>query len=569
MDDNNTYFLNKTTLQKENHFWIFVAILSILSLFMIYCCNPVSAYPGYDYFFHLQRFNSLIDLFRNRQFIAAINYNAIDGYGYLVHVFYSDITLIPFILIGIFTGSGFAYQLMLFTITFLTGYLMYLFIYKVYKNTYAGYISGILYAFCTYRLYDMYHRAAIGEAMALTFLPIVFLGLYYIIKGDYKRWYVFSIGFSLLIFTHLLTTILTFIVVVIILLLYCRSLIKQPQRIKYLILSAIVTIPLIACYLFPMMEQMLSDSFYFRHRPATFPVYHTLSLDIIGISLFNGFIYDKRIVLAGVGVLLTILIPIRLFIRQKSAALRSVDIGVILGICCILATSSYFPWGVSIFKALNIIQFPFRLFIFPSFFFAVAGGYYLSLLLKTEKRMFIALLVISGCTAFVIFNHAKNYKETREFSKTTMITEKPTIENDYHLIGGEYIPQSVPSMVFLDNRGDSVKVSKDNVIITNFKREKGITSFTIGNFNGNETILELPLIYYKGYNATIDGQPSKVSESENGLIQLETTQQGSVIVQYAGTFVQKISLFITIIAFISLCIYIFVVNKRRRIDDVD
>lgn len=557
-------FLDKSLFGIKSHFYVFILILSLLALFTIYYCSPVGEYPGYDYFFHKQRFDSLIELFHDKHFIASINYDALDGYGYLVHVFYSDITLIPFIIIGTFTGSDFSYQLMIFTSTVLTGYFMYMFVNKAYKQQFAGYISGLLYAFCTYRLYDIYHRAAIGEAMALTFLPIVFLGLHYIIIGNYKRWYVLTIGFSLLIFTHTLTTLLTLILVGIITLIYYRTLIKEPIRFKYLIIAGLITVPLVACYIFPMLEQMCSDSFYFNHRPATFPTYHTLPADIIAISLFSGFVYDNRIILAGVGILPTILILLRLFIRQKSVILNRIDLGVILGICFILATSSLFPWGISIFKVLNIIQFPFRLFIFPCFFFSVAGGYYLALLLKSDRKMFIVFLVLSILTILVITRHTQNYKEVREFSKTKMVTPQPTINNDYHLIGGEYIPQQVPSLQFIHERHDSIISDKEGVIISGLKQEKGVTSFEIDSLQFKGSGLELPLLYYKGYIATIDMEKVNVNQSSRGLVEINANKKGKVIVQYENTVVQKLSIWITILTIICLCIYICVLQKKNE-----
>ena len=88
----------------------------------------------------------------------------------------------------------------------------------------------------------------------------------------------------------------------------------------------------------------------------------------------------------------------------------------------------------------------------------------------------------------------------------------------------------------------------------------GITSFDI-SINSNE-VTELPLIYYKGYTATLNDKEVPVKESENGLVQLPVEQSGHIQVYYGGTVIQKISYFITLAGIFATCIYIFL--QRRK-----
>ncbi|MFV0313045.1 MAG: hypothetical protein ACK5KN_15535, partial [Dysgonomonas sp.] len=254
-------------------------------------------------------------------------------------------------------------------------------------------------------------------------------------------------------------------------------------------------------------------------------------------------------------------VALRLFVYRKSSALRSVDIGVIIGLVYIVASSPLFPWSVFPFNKLNFIQMAWRLFEFTSFFFAVAGGYYLSLILKSNGRKLVTAFTVVILLVLIMVNDAKSYEMYR---CGRPITQVAAFNNDYHLGGLEYIPSAVPSIEYLHQRGDSIGTLYEGTSITNFRRIKGVTSFDInatGNI-GSET-LELPLIYYKGYVVKQDNEEiPPVGESKNGLVEILIDKPGHITVYYGGTPIQKISYFITLAGILAICIYILL--QRRN-----
>ncbi|ROV60289.1 hypothetical protein EGO58_10850 [Limosilactobacillus reuteri] len=60
--------------------------------------------------------------------------------------------------------------------------------YKLTYNNYQAIITAILYTFGTYRIIDIWTRFALGEFIALSFLPLVIYGIYSITFGNYKDW---------------------------------------------------------------------------------------------------------------------------------------------------------------------------------------------------------------------------------------------------------------------------------------------------------------------------------------------------------------------------------------------
>lgn len=553
--------LNAIAANKKNHFWLFLSVLIVLSLLMMYFYQPL--HPGQDFFFHYRRLQALMDGMRTSPYLIYLDYGAMDGYGYFTKAFYSDFVLIPFALIGNLTNIEFAYQFMIFTMTVLCGIFTYIAVNKIYKNTYAAGISAILYTFAVYRLLDIYHRAAIGEALSFTFVPLVFLGLYHIIKGDYKKWYILAIGYSLMIFTHLISSVLMFVTLLIIVAIYYKPMIKEPERIGYLVLSGVVTLIIVSYYLFPMLEQMASNTFYYESRDIMSKAQDAaLKVNWIIWGLFSGVIHPKQVFIPGTGLLLTGMVVLRLFVYGKSKELRSVDILVLIGFIYILASSSLFPWSVFPFNKLNFIQLPWRLLEFSSFFFAVAGGYYLSQAISSKKRLFAAGALVCIMSIIIMANDGKLYQDIRS---NRSITQVAALENDYHLGGLEYVPSKVPSAEYIAQRGDSIGRVYGSTGILDFRKEKGVTIFDLQTSVMEN--LELPLLYYKGYRAELNGKGIPVAESDNGLVLLPVDESGSVKVYYAGTIMQKTGFYITILAILVLCVYIFLQNRKKKAEN--
>lgn len=549
--------LERLVSDRKNQFWIFFIVLLFMSLAMVYFYLPFE--PGHDSYFHFGRLQSLMDAFSQGRLFIYPDYSVMEGYGYFTRAFYPDFILIPFALVGNLSNVEFAYQFMIFTMTMLCGVFTYKMMMRIYSSPYAAAIAALLFTFAMYRLLDIYHRGALGEASSFTFIPLVFWGLYEVIKGDYRKWYILTVGYSLLILTHVLASVLMFITMLIILGICYKLLLKEPKRIWYLLLAGVVTIPVIAYFLFPMLEQMLSNTFYYNVNPLTSVKDNVLGTYAVIWGLFSGIVYPERAFIPGTGLLLTSAIMLRLFVYEKSKHLRSVDIGVIIGLIYIFASSYLFPWSVFPFNKLSFIQMPWRLYEFSSFFFAIAGGYYLSRILKSNKRFLIAGLMVCVSVLFVIVNDAKMYHDVRS---TVGIIKEKSAANNYHLIGVEYLPERVPSIEYIASRGDVVRVGELVADVSGLTKNNGELSFT-ATIDKPEK-LELPFIYYKGYKALQNGDILTVSESRNGLVEVFVEKSGNLKVYYGGTIVQKISWFISFISILGLCVYIILFTNRNK-----
>lgn len=558
--------VNKLISNKKAHFYYFIIIL-IAFLFLTKVCFPI--FSAFDFYFHVERIDLLIKAFVNHEYPVYIDYETLNGYGYLTHAFYPNLTIVPFALIGIFTGHIYAYKILIYTTTFLCGIFTYKAVNRIFNNTFVASASAILYTFSYYKLLDTYSRAALGETLCFTFFPLVFWGLYEIIKGNPKKWYILAIGMSLIIFSHVTTTLIAAVTIFIILVLFIKPIFNQPKRVLYLIYAGIATCLITACFMLPLIEQMGSTTYYYE-KIAT--------LDINGDSLYTilqgmfGGIYpyvSNHEFVAGCGFVITITLFLRIFSSRKDEIVRKADYSLLAGAIILFIISSLYPWNTYPFEKLKMVLFSWRFYIVVCLLFAVSGSVYLYIFLKKRPKFIIGSLVfLSLLMCIMIVYSGKDYYKI--FSLVNYNHQKATPENNYLLYGMEYIPANMPDPpgMFVWERGaDSIGVRNSNTHIEEVHRERNVLKFRI-DLQTPDT-LELPLTYYKGYYASIDGEKLPVTESNHGLAQIPASKPGKVEVYYAGTPLMSISWYITIVSVIGLIIYIILCRKRNLNQDND
>lgn len=76
----------------------------------------------------------------------------------------------------------------------------------VFRSKEKGLLAAFLYTLSIYRLIDLYTRAALGEGMAMIFLPLVMWGMYELFLGNEKKWYLAALGFTGVMQCHILST---------------------------------------------------------------------------------------------------------------------------------------------------------------------------------------------------------------------------------------------------------------------------------------------------------------------------------------------------------------------------
>lgn len=538
-------FLDKTISKKKNIvlFLLVIAIISSITLFLI-----PNMSRGHDLAFHLSRISAIKDNLKLGIMGGYIYPNYLGGYGYGNGLFYPDLFLyIPafFSYLGLSVITS--YKLFLLLISFCSVGAMYICVKEISKNKKSALIASFIYGFASYRLIDMFTRAALGETLAFVFAPIIIYGMYEIIYGDYKKFYILTIGMSGLILSHLISTYLIGIVLVIMCLVNIKKLFKEKKRILYLVLAALATVCLTAYFIFPMLEQMLSGKFIFNNLDETSKLLER-SLPIWSIFIeFPYHVLRKLWIPTGIGIGFIVLIYY--YFKNFKNYDKFTHFCFITAMIFLICATNIFPWNL-FQNILSPIQFPWRFYFISVLLLSVGSGLMLSKSTKDinkRARVLFILFLIPVITISTVNFFEKNIKEV----------------GDYEISFGEYMPLSADKNYILERK---------DVITTTYPLEHSFTrnglELTI-NYNNNQgnNSLELPLLYYKGYKAISNDKELNVYQTNNGLVGVDINdEEGTIYVYYGGTKIQKLSKIVSIITMIVFVIYLRL-RKRGVLDE--
>lgn len=531
---------------KEN--WIFITLVLLVvinSVWLIFKGLPFQ----HDIEFHYSRMISLANTIKNGDILALVH-DAFYGHGYALGIFYGNFFFyIPALLCIIGIPKILSFKLFYILINIGTVIITYFSMKGIIKDKKVSVFITILYCLSEYRLYDIFVRGAVGEMIAFMVVPLVMLGLYEIIYNDSKKWYLFSIGFVLLLLSHLITTVLMALFCIVIIIFNIKRFIKEKERFKYLIISGIVGILLGAFFLFPILEQYLfSDISIFVDGSVYYPE---------GTSIFR-LIIPKWFFSCYLGISIIILIPIRLFLKKNDVdkkyhtILSFSDLLLILGIVAWIFTTNIFPWSL-LGDILSFIQFPWRLLLFATLFISISIGITLYLFLKSDYKkvvntIFKFIVVVSVATVSLYsaqYGIRKNHYDS--FSEE-------------EIGNGEYLLANTNADEIENN--EAVVISNNSEL--EFSYVKKGTSMTVQYSNNleDDTYIEVPLFNYLGYKVEPD---LKISNGSNDVIRIYLDdEEGSFKVCYEGTLTQKVSYTISLISLISFGLYLVKTNKKNN-----
>ena len=533
---------------------IFTIILSIpmmLSNFNVY---------GDDGVQHISRLMGTAQSISEGQIIPVIMSNFCNGFGYSWNIFYSPVTAYIPLIFSIFTSS-FELMFKLFTIlvVFLSGISMYEFVTKATKNTNVGLLAAGLYIFSSYRFTDMYMRMAISELSSFIFIPMVFHGMYNIFHGEEKdkKSLLLTLGAAGLIITHIVIAMYTAIFCFVYLLLNIKKL-KDKQVIKSLGINIILILLLTSFYTIPMLEHKVTTQ-YEVFKEGRMDIEEKLMLNKVDFKdLFyteeNNFCFEINLVIL-VGIVLTILA----FKKIDKENRKIYWFSLISGIICVIMSMRFFPFE-KLPAILRMLQFSFRLLEFSTFFFAFVVSINYSVIIKNFK--IIDTLVLCLVTFLLLCPLRKNINFNKVWSEEKLWPAVEVNENTGRVHAGcatfEYLPsKTYDNLDYIKQRENRTYILSGNVTIE--KEEKNGTNMSIVVSNiENDTSIELPYIYYLGYNVKLQDETGNVQkidtyESDNGFIaiNLPEGEYGTITVQYTGTILMKISYVVSILTRLS------------------
>ena len=454
------------------------------------------------------------------------------GVGYPLGIFYPDIFLVPFaILVKLGISEYVSFMIMLVFINFFSGISAYYCVKKILKYEkyddveYKALVIALMYFVYPYRIWDVFFRMAIGESMSFIFIPLIILGVYEIFKQN-KLGVSLFLGMTGIIYSHILSVVIVSSVLIVYYLLNVKKIIKNPKILVNTIINACFTVISTLMVTLPIWEMQSFTKLYYQTGKKTF-----------------GWLKDN--VLFGVkggdatSIVITVILSVALWKLSKKAGLKG-KLGITLGYSIFICTG-LFIWGPleRLFSFVNILQFPWRLLVIGAMPFAMLVG------MATFDKKPIYIATIGMLWLATVFMCSTAY----------IPIDDVNLFGDYSVGRGEYLTAD-EEYFFLD------KHTVDEIKFEYGILRKDNTYTFADSMNEDHSSYVLPLGYYKGYEIK-DSKNNKYDYkiSENGFIEIEKKDDNIITVKYVGTMIQKVSMLISILSFVSIMIVITIRKK--------
>lgn len=541
--------LVKTNLMERQHFVVGLLAISLLNLLLyvlklekgkrhenlqvgillggiiIGCSIPLCTdymLPGADMTFHLLRIEGVKDALLSGQFPVRMHPNWLQGHGYAAGIFYSDFFLyIPALLrIMGFTVQA-AYKCYKFIVNIGTCLIAFYSFSKIFENKMYGVLGSFLYTFQVVRLINIYGVDAVGQYTAMAFLPLIIYGFYRIFTKDTEEkdyrysFIILTIGLTGIIQSHVLTCEITAFFAIL-LCIVCIAKLRNKKVFLELCKTIGVTLLLNAWYLIPFFDYMVSMDLAVTKGGATLKQIQTWGMYIP--QLFEAFplggqygalnaskgIPGETTYSLGLGLTMAFLIILfMLFVFHRYRENKTCIVTTAFSIVALMMATIHFPWD-KLAKSSDVmrqliatLQFPYRMMTVAPLFIIVALLCCLKMIQNKQAVMLIAGVVSIGTlmTATFFFDTmlTKSSGYVRIYDETSM--------GNGYISGGEYVLLGTDTDLLTYKE----PIYSDGILFNGWTKNGCKVTLDMDMTAGEAGYVELPLLYYKGYEAVESG----------------------------------------------------------------
>lgn len=532
----------KEISKKLDNKWVVLIILLLITLISSLIIFDSGILKGHDIEYHLSRIKGIKENLQGGNILALIH-NGFNGYGYPNGLFYSNLFLyFPALLNLLGMNIINSYKVFLIVCTFFTSLSMYYCVKKITDDNGKALLSSLIYTASSYRICDVFVRAAVGEVLSFIFIPMVILGLYEIIKGNYKNYFIFSLAFVALINCHMISTIIMFIVSLIIIALNYKDILSDTKRIKALIFSTILGLGVGAFFIFPFLEQYLTAELLINSGTSEISI--TMPFEKIFFGIPN---YTTRFLPGGIGLIYFFVLYLRFKLKSKNEIIKFSDQSLFIGFLSLILCTDLVPWK-ELSPVFGFMQFSWRLLFVSTTFLSFSSGIIITEYLKKNDLKYLGKSIIVLYIIFIcIVNQGLSYLSIKTYYSD--VIEKIYDYDSFSIAAGEYLPAKTDwSLIDLDER--KCRTNSGDIII-NYEQINGKNYISYKNNLSQDTYIEVPLLYYKGYVANSEkNYKYDLSQGYNTWVKINigNKNEDKIFLNYEGTAILKISYIISILS---------------------
>lgn len=451
------------------------------------------------------------------------------GLGYGTYLFYPKlphlITAYILLIISPFTSNVlYAMKIVIFLNMIFSGMAMYLLSERIFRKKNYALVSALMYMVCPYHLSNIFNRDAFAETFLFSVLPFIFVALFELLEGNYRRYVLlFSVSFAIGMYSHLISMVFVTGFVIIFLLCFADRIFNK-RTILALFVSAFFVLCFTAPYTMSMIEMKLTGNYVVFDGVSMAP-YALVGGNRLPISVFfkgtsgvqNG-VWVGMNAVVWISVLLSVV-----FGRKCLNGIQKRLVWVFFGLSgfILVFMSDMTPWNL-LPEFLWMIQFPWRLCSILCVFTCVIAPLWLDRVNFSKSYIALISVLAISCVFYPMPLHSNG--NLASIAGTMNVSGMGTQK--------EYLP--VNCREFMES--ESFEDWHSNAIILEDTTDSLVFS------SADTEYIELPRIYYPGYSVIDENEREyPVSMSENGLVSVTIEYGGKYTLRYTGTMVQKVS----------------------------
>lgn len=435
-----------------------------------------------------------------------------------------------------------AYKVLCACITYATAYIAYYAARQI-LNTRPALLFALLWLTNPFRMNELLVRAALGEALALTFLPLIAIGMWQMFHESCRRGGMHLVlGYTGLLASHMLTTMVAAvfcaIYVVAMFVAHPRRFAHEIRRMRSLAVAAVITVLVNMYYLIPFLSYYswnlhLSNGENLAHRvqQSTAPLWQLFMGEVgYGINLETSQLDGEMPLSIGVALLAGVVIWIgytswQRYLYKEDAELQHVPANnavreaLFIGLCGVFMSSCYFPWNALIrhstlfAKVCGSVQFAWRYMMIPALLLSFLLAVLLCMLLQEQGivyRLAATVLLVVSVTSAV--GTATYYYAEDELLLTDHFDGIINYNFDYIL--DDVLQRHNSELHNWPLEGYDrpyVAGDVDDVAIEDYHQEGTGYRFTITNASDQDVSVTVPIFWYGLHRAYLVGETGEVS----------------------------------------------------------
>lgn len=556
---------------------VYIVIAIVLTVFVVsklildysFCSTD-------DGYLHLIKIIGIKEIIKTGQFPPIIEPTFCNGYA--INLFYNPLTSYLGVLFStVLNNYIYGMKAMFILMIALSSIFMYMFLKDFTGKKEVAVVGAIFYITNPYYLSNIYIRGALGEAAALTFLPLLFIGLYNLFNNDRKKHFYIVISAVGLILTHSITTLYAAIISLLYVLINIMKL-KDIDLIKKIGIDVIFIIGITLFFIYPLaLHKTYGDYVILNNKEmGTYGEYvakETLDIkDLFVKSKDNEIIFNYNIF--QLILFIASLVCVKFVDKDRR---KDYIMFFILTILLSIMTLTKSLWENMPDVFCNI-QFPWRLLGFSGFFMSILASINLYMIAKKIfKEKALVFIIIPIALISLVYVYLQNYDVVlkKDYDSQRVAYTIRNLENiQYQNINREYLPVKTKWAIIKNPdaayRTFSYVYQGDCEIVS---EKKDNLRYEINlNYMNKYTKIEVPFLNYYGYRAYVEEESGhrisvKTEESEIGFVQITSPtdfDECKIVVEYKTPVIYYIVYIISFISFITFIVYLIYEKKKNK-----